>query len=320
MKVLLVTNMYPTTEKPAFGTFVYDQVEALRRAGVEIDVLFINGRQSKLNYLTGIFRFWVMLLKKRYHIVHAHYSISGFIARLQLFYPVLVTYHGAEVLDHVPGWLRFLSRRGTWWFDRIIVVNQREKDRIQGDASKIVVIPCGVNLDEFRPLSQAEARRTLELDADKPLVLWAGEYWQYEKRFELVQESMTVLQQHCPQAELVLVSGKPHSTIPLYMNACDVLLLVSRSEGSPMVIKEAMACNLPIVSTDVGDVAQVIGGVQGCYLVEPNAQNVADTLYQVLQTRQRTNGRARMEQLGGELIAQRIIAVYHDLLHRKQSK
>lgn len=314
MNVLLVTNMYPTQDLPAFGTFVHDQVQALCKTGIEIDVLFINGRKSRLNYLTGIFRFWVQLLKKRYDLVHAHYSISGFIARLQFLYPVVVTYHGAEVLDHVPGWLRFLSQRGTRLFDRIIVVNQREKDRIQGDASKVIVIPCGVNLDEFRPLPQTQARHSLELPLNKPLILWAGEYWQYEKRFELVEQAMAVLQQRCPEAELILVSGKPHSTIPLYMNACDALVLVSRSEGSPMVIKEAMACNLPIVSTDVGDVAQVIAGVEGCFLAEPDANNVADKLYEVLKNRQRTNGRTKMERLSSELIAQQIVAVYDKLL------
>jgi len=175
------------------------------------------------------------------------------------------------------------------------------------------VIPCGVNLDEFRPIPLAEARRLLGLPMSKPLVLWAGEYWQYEKRFELVEESLQVLRQRCPEAELVLVSGQPHSVIPLYMSACDVLVLTSRSEGSPMVIKEAMACNLPIVSTDVGDVAEVIAGVEGCYLVKPDPEDVADKLWKVLQWRQRTNGRDKIGHLASGPIAQRIIAVYNEL-------
>lgn len=315
MQVLVVTNMYPTAEQPAFGTFVYDQVEALRKAGVAIDVVFINGRKSKLSYVTGVFRFWWRLLTKRYDIVHAHYAISGFVARLQFLHPVLVTYHGAEVLDHAPTWLRFLSRRGTQMFDRIIVVNQREKDHILGNGTKVEVIPCGVDLSDFRPLPQAEARSTLGLQMDKPLVLWAGEYWQSEKRFELVQESMDVLKTHYPEAELVLVSGRPHSVIPIYMSACDALVLTSRSEGSPMVVKEAMACNLPIVSTDVGDVAEVIAGVEECYLVEPDPADVAEKLEWVLRKRRRTRGRDELTRLSGELIARRIIAVYNDLCH-----
>jgi len=312
VRVLVVTNMYPTPEQPAFGTFVKDDVEALRRVGIEIDVLFIDGPKSRLNYLWGIFRFWWMLLKSRYDIIHAHYAISGFIARLQFFYPVVVTYHGGEVKDHVPHWLWFLARRGPQMFDRVIVVNHQEKEILNNDA-KVKIIPCGVDFDKFQPIPLTEARRLLGLPMNKPLVLWAGQYWQPEKRFELVEASLEVLKQRCPEAELVLVSGQPHSVIPIYMSACDVFVFTSWSEGSPMVIKEAMACNLPIVSTDVGDVAEVIEGVEGCYLVKPDPEDVADKLLRVLQWRQRTNGRDKIKHLGSDPIAQRIIAVYDEL-------
>lgn len=319
MKVLVITNMYPNPEQPAFGTFVKDQVEALRRAGVEIDVLFVNGRKHKLDYLWGIFRFWWSLLKKRYDIIHAHYAISGLVARLQFFYPVVVTYHGGEVKDHVPYWLKFTARRGPQMFDRIIVVNRQEREILNHNA-KVRVIPCGVNLDKFRPTLLTKARRLLGLPMNKPLILWAGEYWQYEKRFELVEESLKVLKQRCPEAELVLVSGKPHSVIPVYMSACDVLVLTSRSEGSPMVIKEAMACNLAIVSTDVGDVAEVIAGIEGCYLLEPEPapEDVADKLLKVLQWRQRTNGRDKIKHLSSDSISRRVIAVYNELCSPKR--
>jgi glycosyltransferase involved in cell wall biosynthesis len=202
-------------------------------------------------------------------------------------------------------------------FDRIIVVNQREKDLIADSDSKVMVVPCGVNLEEFCPIPLAEARALLELPMDKLLVLWAGEYWQYEKRFKLVEASLKVLSQHCPEAELVLVSGKPHSVIPIYMSACDVLVLTSRSEGSPMVIKEAMACNLPIVSTDVGDVAEVVEGVEGCYLVEPDPEDVADKLFRVLRRRQRTNGRDKIRHLSSDSITRRIVTVYNELCSSK---
>jgi teichuronic acid biosynthesis glycosyltransferase TuaC len=313
MKVLVVTNMYPNPEQPAFGTFVKDQVDALRQAGVEVDVLFVNGRKQNLYYVWGIFRFWWAIVKARYDVIHAHYAISGLIARLQFLYPVVATYHGGEVKDHSPNWLKYVARRGAYLFDRVIVVNQQEKDFILGDGSKVVVVPCGVNLDVFSPSPLAEARAFLELPADKPLVLWAGEYWQWEKRFDLVEASMHVLQRRCPEVELVLVSGRPHSLIPTYMSACDVLVLTSRSEGSPMVIKEAMACNLPIVSTDVGDVAKVIAGVDECYLVEPEPEDVADKLFAVLRQRRRSNGREKITHLASGLIAQRLVAVYNEL-------
>ncbi|HDQ70511.1 MAG TPA: glycosyltransferase family 4 protein [Chloroflexi bacterium] len=312
MRVLLVTNMYPTPEEPAYGTFVRDQVEDLRRIDIEIDVLFINGPKHTLNYLWGVPRFWWQLLKKRYHLIHAHYAMSGFIARLQPFYPVVVTYHGGEVKDHVPRWLKIPARFGPWIFDRVIVVNHEEKE-ILNDHARVSVIPCGVDLEVFRPMPRAEARRSLELPPDKPLILWAGQYWQPEKRFELVEASVATLKRTMPEAELVVVSGQPHSVIPVHMNACDVFVFTSWSEGSPMVIKEAMACNLPIVSTDVGDVAEVIGGVEGCYLVEPDPEDVADKLSKVLQERQRTHGRERIKYFDSNAIARQIGALYHEL-------
>ena len=130
MQVLVVTNMYPTPEQPAFGTFVKDQVEDLRRAGVEIDVLFIDGRKSSLNYLWGILRLWRALFKKRYHLIHAHYAMSGFIARLQFLIPLVVTYHGSEIQDHSPIWLKFPARRARLLFDWVIVVNKYQKQLI----------------------------------------------------------------------------------------------------------------------------------------------------------------------------------------------
>lgn len=304
--------MYPTPEEPAYGTFVRDQVEDLRRIGIDIDVLFINGPKHTLNYLWGIPRFWWRLLKKHYRLIHAHYAMSGFIARLQPFYPVVATYHGGEVKDHVPRWLKIPARFGPQLFDRVIVVNHEEKE-ILNNQPNVSIIPCGVDFNVFHPMPRAEARRSLDLPPDKPLILWAGQYWQPEKRFELVEASVETLKQIMPEAELVIVSGQPHSVIPLYMNACDVFVFTSWSEGSPMVIKEAMACNLPVVSTDVGDVAEIISDVEGCYLVPPESEAVADKLAKVLQARQRTNGREKIRHLDANVIARQISALYDEL-------
>ncbi|HNT76263.1 MAG TPA: glycosyltransferase [Anaerolineae bacterium] len=313
MKVLLVTNMYPTPEEPAFGTFIYDQVTALSRLGVEMDVLLINGRKSSWNYLWGLFQFWGKLITRRYHLIHAHYAMSGFVARLQFLYPLLVTYHGAEVADYVPWWLKFFARRGHHFFDQIIVVSQREKDLMIRANARVHIIPGGVDFNTFRPVPVAEARAQLGLPLDKPLVLWAGEHWQPVKRFELTKAAVELLRQRLPDVELVLVSGKPHEVIPLYMNACDVLVLTSFSEGSPTVVKEAMACNLPVVSTDVGDVASLIAGVEHCYLTTDDPQVIADKLYQVLQVRARTQGREAIKHLDSAVIVRQVAALYNQI-------
>ncbi len=309
MRVLVITNLYPTDEEPSFGTFVKNQVEDLRRLGVEIDVLFINGRKHKWHYLLGPFRLWARLLRRRYHLIHCHYIFSGIIGRLQWLYPVVVTHHGIEIID--GSWVSALAKKAHPWFNRVIVVNQQLKEELNDP--NIAVIPCGINLNQMKPMPQAEARAALNLPPDKKLILWAGEHWRPEKRFHLVEAAVKRVQLDMPEAELVLVSGQPHSVIPYYMNACDVLVLTSTHEGSPMVIKEAMACNLPVVSTDVGDVAQVIEGVEGCYLCRPDVEDIAEKILRVLRWGRRTNGREKIWPLSAEFAARQIVDVYNQL-------
>ena len=310
MRVLVVTNMYPSPERPAFGTFVRDQVEDLRRAGIEVDIFYIEGRQSLRNYVAGIFRFWRQLTQQRYDLVHAHYTHGGLIARLQFLYPVILTHHGSDLLSSTRTVMK-LSRVLHPLFSRVIVVSKQMLDIFNDN--RTVLIPCAIDLEAMKPIPVVEARQQLGLSPEKPLVLFAGQHWQRVKRFELLEQAMSLVKQRCPEAELVIVAGKPHSVIPLYMSACDVLALTSRSEGSPMVIKEAMACNVPIVSVDVGDVAQVISGVDGCYIAEPTPEDVAEKILLTLTARQRTRGREKITHLGSGPITQRIISLYNEL-------
>lgn len=310
IRVLVVTNMYPQPDRPAFGTFVRDQVEALR-AYVQVDVLFIDGRKSRWNYLWGLLRFWCRLIANRYDVIHAHYVFSGIIARLQPFVPVVVTYHGSELGVSPTHWLSRLSCGVHRFFERVIVVSPLMRERLIG--TNVRVIPCGVDLDVFKPIPRFEARHRLNLAPDKPLVLWAGEHWQPVKRFYMVEQAVEHVKRALPDAELVLVSGQPHSIVPLYMNACDALVLTSSHEGSPMVVKEAMACNLPVVSVDVGDAAAVIGGTEHCYIVEPTPEAVAEKLYVVLATQPRTRGREHIAHLSADAIIKQIVEIYQEL-------
>lgn len=316
MQVLLVTNMYPTDEEPSFGTFVKDQVDHLRATGVKIDVLFINGRKNRWNYLWGVFRLWKRMFKNQYDLIHCHYIFSGLIGRLQWKYPVVLTHHGIEVI--YGSWVAKLVRFTHSWFDKVIVVSQAQKDTLNDPA--VALIPCGIDFNEMRLLPLDKARKHLSLPLDKKLVLWAGEHWRPEKRYYLVEQAVPFVREELSNAELVLVSNQPRSVIPYYMNACDVLVLTSTYEGSPMVVKEAMACNLPIVSTDVGDVAQVIQGVEGCYLCKPNPQDIARKLVKVLLRGQRTSGRQKIDYLDGNKIAQKIVKIYVELCSSKSNK
>jgi glycosyltransferase involved in cell wall biosynthesis len=313
MKVLVVTNMYPRPEAPAHGVFVADQVESLRRLGVETDVFFMNGRANKLNYAAAYPRLWNHLRKNRYDIVHAHYIFSGLVARAQWQAPVVLTHHGPEVF---MTWERHVCRAATGWFHRVIVVSQEMKDRL-GYAGA-TVIPCGVNLERFAPIDRLAARRRVGLPLDKKLVLWAGEYFRPEKRYEIVEAAMAALSAEDPDVELVLLSGRPHGEVPVYMNAADVLLLTSDAEGSPMVVKEAMACNVPVVSTAVGDVPDVIGGTAGCHITSQDPADVVAKLKAALAFGRRTDGREAVRRFDLDAISRRIIEVYEDALRQRR--
>ena len=311
MRVLVVTNMYPSPTLPSFGTFVYDQVQALRALGVEIDVLVFNGRESTWRYLWAFPRYWSRLLRGRYDLVHAHYVLAGVVARAQWGKRVVLTHHGPEVLGQPP-WQAPLCKVMTPLFDEVIHVTE-EVRRTLDDADGWV-IPCGVDLDAFQPIPREEARRRLDLPQDKRLVLFAGDHWRPEKRFDLVEAAIPLVRQELPDVELVLLTKQPHERVPIYMSACDALVLASALEGSPMVIKEAMACNLPIVSVRVGDVPEVIAETPGCRLAEREPDDIAAKLVEVLREPQRTDGRARIAHLAHDQIARRVLTVYQHAL------
>lgn len=311
MKILVVTNMYPVPEEPSLGIFVQEQVESLRRRGVEVDIFFINGRRYRRNYLTGLLRFLPVPWRGRYDLIHAHYPLTALIARAQWRYPLIATYHGIEV---VYGWQGTLCKALAPLVDRVIVTSPRVRAGLGMPLAS--VIPCGVNLDLFQPRPQAEERAALGLPAGKKLALFCAGM-RPEKRFDIVKAAVDLLVQRDPQVELVIASGQPHDVIPRYMNACDALVLASDYEGSPTVIKEAMACNLPVVSVDVGDVREVIGDTEGCYLCERTPQDIAAKLELAFALGRRTSGRAAVQSLSLDAIALRLIQEYESVLRKR---
>ena len=315
MKVLAITNMYPSPEEPDLGPFIKTQIDSQIKEGIDVDVLFINGKKNKLNYLWGFFRLWARLLTRRYDLIHAHYVFMGILARFQCMYPVVLTHTGSYVFW---GWQARPSRIISRMVDKVIVRTREMKEKMGiADAE---IIPAGINFDLFRPLPQEECRRELGLPKDKKLVLWASTYLRPGKRYDIVEKAVAILQQRMPEVELVLATGYPLEVMPLYMNACDVILLVSNAEGSPNVIKESMACNLPIVSVPVGDVPEVIGGTEGCYLCTQDPEDVAEKLQLALQWGKRTNGRENIQHLEVGIISRRIASLYEELLQEKRGR
>jgi glycosyltransferase involved in cell wall biosynthesis len=314
MNILVVTNMFPTAEEPDFGCFVKAQVDSLRKKGLFIDLVFANGRRSKLNYIRGAWQvFWRSLLK-RYDLVHAHYGLSGPMARCQLRSPVAVSFCGTDVMDPRQGRIsRLISRL----VDLSIVKSEPLKRALGREDAR--VIPNGVDLSLFRPMSPTQARRKLALSESGYYVLFVGNPANGPKRFDLAQEVLRVARERLSRpVELLALFGHPQSDVPLYMNACDVLLVTSQWEGSPNMVKEAMACNTPIVATDVGDIREIIAHTDNNYICPHDPNILADRLLSVLNSGRRADGREKISALSLERTADRIISLYRELLSSEE--
>jgi glycosyltransferase involved in cell wall biosynthesis len=308
VNVLVVTNMWPTPTQPQFGVFVHWEVEELRRLDIDADVLFIDGRTTTINYAKGIRLLHHALRRRSYALVHAHYVFSAVVARTQRELPIVLTHHGIEVLQ---GWQAPLSAGVSHLVDGLIVKSTQMRARLRrADAQ---VIPSGVDLHVFDPLPRAAARQRLGLAQDKRIVLYVGEP-RPEKRLDVIEAAVGLLGSRRRDVELRMVSGLPQPEVALNMNAADVLVLASDGEGSPTVIKEAMACNLPIVSVDVGDVREVIADTAGCAICAQHPADMAEKLEIVLNADRRTTGRRAVAQYSWSAIAQQVRAFYARVL------
>ena len=181
--------------------------------------------------------------------------------------------------------------------------------------SPIEVIPNGVDFDFFKPEKREIARKRLELNNDDFVVLFLGNPLETRKNIKLAKESLELLQSNAKcKVTFLNPYGIAPSEIVTYMNSADVLLLTSFWEGSPNVIKEAMACNLPIISTDVGDVKNVIAGAHNCFIISFDKGSIVDKLSIVKNNRERSNGREKIRHLSDEIIAKRISNIYEKIL------
>ena len=301
--MLVVTNMWPTKGRPQYGIFVRQQVEHVRRAGVGVDVLFVDGSVDRRQYLLAFARLRRQLRSGDYQLIHAHYVLSGLIARAQRRLPIVLTHHGIEVMQ---SWQSPLCYGVSRLVDEVIVTTSSMRERLaMPDAA---VIPCGVDLETFRPLPRADARVVLGLAKSGPLALFVGED-RPEKRLDLAVRAAALA-----GVPLHHVHGEPPERVALFMNAADVLVLPSDNEGSPQVVKEALACDLPVVATDVGAVAGLIGGVEGCHLASQSPPDIAAKLRRAVEGGRSRGGRASVAPLSLPVVAERVIGVYERVL------
>lgn len=305
MRVVIVARR----KNNRFAPFIVEQVESLTREGVECLSMGIR-KSGVAGYLRRLPELLLTINSYRPDIIHAHYGLSGLFANLQRRVPVVTTFHGSDINDpHVRQWSKWAMRLSAF----SIFVSKKTLD-LANPQKNYALIPCGINLEDYPIIDKTEAREKMGLDFRKKYVLFAGSFDNSIKNAPLAKTSVALL----PDVELLELKGYSREQVACLMQAVDAFLMTSITEGSPQVIKEAMACGCPIVSVDVGDVKERIGELEGCFLAERSPDDLSEKLKMAIAFGKRTEGRKVIESSGltNEYVARKILEVYNGVVRK----
>lgn len=324
MRVLMICPELPRSEKPGSMAPGARQIRSIQQAGVDTQIVDMRGI-PKLKYLQALPR--IRRIIHDVDLIHAHYGYCGWLALLgrkisMRSIPVVMSFMGDDLLGTTKshaGDVERLSRiQASWnarmaaWYDQVIVKSQQMADLIA--PAKSHVVSNGIDVNVFRPADRAVCCKQLCLSPDKRRVLFPGDPENVGKGYVLACESVKAAQRIMgTELELLPLWGVKPDDVPHFMNACDVMLMTSFTEGSPNVIKEGLACNMKIVSVPVGDVREMLDGVRGCQCTSSrNPEEIGRAVAAQLLNEDHSNGREVILARGLSLenVAQRIIAIY----------
>lgn len=321
MNILLVTNMYPCPDAPTYGIFVKEQENAVcnEYPNVHYTIAFINGKFSKKEYITSIFKIRKLIKEKNFDLIHVHYGFSGLfllLGKLPKKIPVVITLHGGDIQIEQ-------GKKIQVWFTKqilkkvnvAITLNEKMDKIARKYVKNTTIIPCSVNTDVFYPPLISKVINLKE----KLHIIFPSDKNRFVKNYPLFEQTISILQNKyklkCQISEIKNMSRLEVSN--LYQKA-DLMIMTSISEGSPQVVKEAMACNLPVISTNVGDVSFLLENVRNSAVAQTmNAEELAYLAYQALTNQiEGINGRDKILQmkLDDKSIAQKIYKTYSLLL------
>jgi teichuronic acid biosynthesis glycosyltransferase TuaC len=300
LRALVVSNMYPSPERPALGVFVRDQFEALQRIpGVEVErFTFSPGGAAYLRAAGALRR---AVGGKRFDVVHAHFGLTAWPALAARGRGRLVTLHGRDVYHPVSG---RISRAVLPLMTVTAVASAALGRALRRDP--VIVLPMGIDLGRFVPIPRAEARRELGLDPDRPKLLFPFDPFRADKRADRARALA-----EATGAELLILGGVDPVRVPLYMNAANALLVPSDREGFGMASIEALACDVPVLATPVGIHPVALRGIDGCLCAEFDVDAWRAAVEPHLAAVEpRVDGRGRAELFSADRMAGRVAAAW----------
>ena len=320
MKILFVSS--GTSEK-GMSPIIKSQGESLIKSGIEIDYYTIN-RGGIKGYFKNIFALRKFINNNNYQIIHAHYGLSAIVAffskkRKQ---KIIVSFMGDDLvgsndyngnIEVMSKYVVKLNKFFAKYFYHYNIVKSDEMLKVL-NLTNSMVISNGVDFKKFYDIPKAKAKSYLNEDLAIRKVLFCSDPKRPEKNYKLAKKAVESLSDK--SVVIRSLSGIDQEKLVYYYNSSDCLLLTSFHEGSPNVIKEAMACNVPIVSTDVGDVRDVIGNTEGCFVTSFEQKEVTDKIKNALLFNKKTNGSDNIKHLEESVVAQKIINIYKKVLEK----
>lgn len=316
MRVLHITTNYPTEEYPIFGIFVKEQIESLQALGIECDVFFSDGQgKGARRHLMNVPKVWWKILRGHYDVIHCHHAISAMILCLSgwaVLKKCVLSYQNDPSNEMGDKVFRILNL----FFNKFIIKNRSP----YLENKKFVYLPNGCNEDFFVPMDKLECRKRLGWDENRIYIMYmdSNKGVRTQKRKDRFDETLGLLKLKYGynNVEPVIMRNVRRELIPTYMNACDLHLMTSDFEGSPNSVKECMCCNTPVVSTDVGNVREMIGDIPGCYVVNQfDSGSLAEAVDKVLSSTVPFAGRDLFlaKGYGMKEVALQLAAIYKSL-------
>ena len=306
VRALVVTNMYPTPERPASGPFVRDQVEALRRRD-DVEVELFTFPAGARNYPRAARALRRRYRGQRFDVVHVHFGLVAWPALLAGLRPLVVTLHGNDLLHPRS---RPFTRAALPLMTLPAAVSRAFSANVPGAGRtrQVAILPCGVDLARFHRIPRAEARARLGLDPAGPYLLFPHEPSRPLKRFDRAREA-------AGDVPLLTLGGVPAEEVPYWINAANAVIVPSQDEGMGLAVIEASACDVPAFGTPVGAHPVSLAGIEGSACLEWDAERWRAALRPHLEAEDpRVHGRPAAERFSADRMAARVVAAWEALL------